>query len=136
MDSVSTFARRMQRGVRSLPPPLAPPTASGLTVYLAGGQGQVIGGSVVWPHFLHLDRCRLWLLLMRKACFYERLPLEEDIESQTPHALNGPLGSPGINNIGQQQQKSSAAATNARSEDISLSQGLPQKSTKFSATSS
>ncbi|KAJ1416053.1 PPC domain [Sesbania bispinosa] len=29
-----------------LPPP-APPAASGLTIYLAGGQGQVVGGSVV-----------------------------------------------------------------------------------------
>ncbi|GMN43050.1 hypothetical protein TIFTF001_012252 [Ficus carica] len=31
-----------------LPPP-APPAASGLTIYLAGGQGQVVGGSVVGP---------------------------------------------------------------------------------------
>jgi len=31
-----------------LPPP-APPGASGLTVFLSGGQGQVIGGSVVGP---------------------------------------------------------------------------------------
>ncbi|KAG8498176.1 hypothetical protein CXB51_006664 [Gossypium anomalum] len=32
----------------SLPPP-APPGAGGLTIYLAGGQGQVVGGSVAGP---------------------------------------------------------------------------------------
>ncbi|OMO78604.1 hypothetical protein CCACVL1_14272 [Corchorus capsularis] len=85
MESVSTFARRRQRGVcilsgsgtvtnvtlrqpgapgavvtlhgrfeilslsGSFLPPPAPPAASGLTIYLAGGQGQVVGGSVVGP---------------------------------------------------------------------------------------
>ncbi|KAE8715254.1 AT-hook motif nuclear-localized protein 26 [Hibiscus syriacus] len=83
MESVSTFARRRQRGVYILSgsgnvtnvtlrqpgapgavvtlhgrfeilslsgsflPPPAPQAASALTIYLAGGQGQVVGGTVV-----------------------------------------------------------------------------------------
>lgn len=60
-----------------LPPP-APPAASGLTIYLAGGQGQVVGGSVVGPLLASGP------VVVMAASFgnaaYERLPLEEEEE--------------------------------------------------------
>ncbi|CAN8325618.1 unnamed protein product [Cochlearia groenlandica] len=68
-----------------LPPP-APPTATGLSVYLAGGQGQVIGGSVVGPLV-----CSGPVVVMAASfsnAAYERLPLEED-EMQTPPPIHG-----------------------------------------------
>ncbi|KAF1888478.1 hypothetical protein Lal_00011251 [Lupinus albus] len=80
-----------------LPPP-APPAASGLAIYLAGGQGQVVGGSVVGPLLAS------GLVVIMIASFgnaaYERLPLEDE---ETPVAVPGSsgLGSPGI--VGQQQ---------------------------------
>ncbi|XP_010518160.1 PREDICTED: AT-hook motif nuclear-localized protein 22 [Camelina sativa] len=68
-----------------LPPP-APPAASGLTIYLAGGQGQVVGGSVVGPLMASGP------VVIMAASFgnaaYERLPLEEDDqEEQTAGAV-------------------------------------------------
>ncbi|KAK7344587.1 hypothetical protein VNO77_14367 [Canavalia gladiata] len=58
-----------------LPGP-APPGATGLTVYLAGGQGQVVGGSVVG------SLVAAGPVMVIAATFanatYERLPLEED----------------------------------------------------------
>ncbi|KAJ6940255.1 hypothetical protein NC651_006410 [Populus alba x Populus x berolinensis] len=128
MESVSTFARRRQRGVcilsgtgtvtnvtlkqpaspgavvtlhgrfeilslsGSFLPPPAPPAASGLTIYLAGGQGQVVGGTSFGN------------------AAYERLPLEED-ESQTPL--------PGRQQNQQQHQL-------MQDPNTSLFQGLPQ----------
>ncbi|CAN1332477.1 AT-hook motif nuclear-localized protein 24 [Linum perenne] len=126
IDSVSTFARRRQRGVcilsgtgtvnnvtlrqpaspgsvvtlhgrfeilslsGSFLPPPAPPAASGLTIYLAGGQGQVVGGSVVGPLLASGP------VVVMAASFgnaaYERLPLEEEEAStgqqQTPPPTN------------------------------------------------
>ncbi|KFK37336.1 hypothetical protein AALP_AA4G243300 [Arabis alpina] len=62
-----------------LPPP-APPAASGLTIYLAGGQGQVVGGSVVGPLMASGP------VVIMAASFgnaaYERLPLEEDDQEE------------------------------------------------------
>ncbi|KAK7349616.1 hypothetical protein VNO77_07118 [Canavalia gladiata] len=84
-----------------LPPP-APPAASGLAIYLAGGQGQVVGGSVVGPLVASGP------VVIMAASFgnaaYERLPLEED---ETPVAVSatGGLGSPGIMGTQQQQQQ-------------------------------
>lgn len=83
-----------------LPPP-APPAASGLAIYLAGGQGQVVGGTVVGPLVASGP------VVIMAASFgnaaYERLPLEEE---ETPVAVpgsgGGGLGSPGM--VGQQQQ--------------------------------
>ncbi|CAK7347933.1 unnamed protein product [Dovyalis caffra] len=158
MESVSTFARRRQRGVcilsgtgtvtnvtlkqpaspgavvtlhgrfeilslsGSFLPPPAPPAASGLTIYLAGGQGQVVGGSVVGPLLASGP------VVVMAASFgnaaYERLPLEED-ESQTPMPGSGPLGSPGVNNIGQQQQSQQQQQL-MQDPNTSLFQGLPQ----------
>ncbi|PWA45084.1 hypothetical protein CTI12_AA520640 [Artemisia annua] len=81
-----------------LPPP-APPAASGLTIYLAGGQGQVVGGGVVGP-LLASGPVVIMAASFGNAA-YERLPLEE--EETTPGSGNGPLGSP--TGIGSQQQQ-------------------------------
>ncbi|GAB2302496.1 hypothetical protein Dimus_036505 [Dionaea muscipula] len=62
----------------ALPPP-APPGAGGLTLYLAGGQGQVVGGSVVAPLVASGP------VVLIAACFanavFDRLPLEEEDQS-------------------------------------------------------
>lgn len=82
-----------------LPPP-APPAASGLTIYLAGGQGQVVGGSVVGQLIASGP------VVIMAASFgnaaYERLPLED--EDQSPAPGNGGLESPPGMIGGQQQQ--------------------------------
>ncbi|KAJ6940256.1 hypothetical protein NC651_006410 [Populus alba x Populus x berolinensis] len=141
MESVSTFARRRQRGVcilsgtgtvtnvtlkqpaspgavvtlhgrfeilslsGSFLPPPAPPAASGLTIYLAGGQGQVVGGSVVGP-LLASGPVVIMAASFGNAA-YERLPLEED----------------GVNSIGQQNQQQHQLM---QDPNTSLFQGLPQ----------
>ncbi|XP_071939372.1 AT-hook motif nuclear-localized protein 20-like [Coffea arabica] len=73
-----------------LPGP-APPGATGLTVYLAGGQGQVVGGSVVG------SLVAAGPVLVIAATFanatYERLPLEDD-EDTTPACGGGGGGQP------------------------------------------
>lgn len=62
-----------------LPPP-APPGATSLTIFLAGGQGQVVGGSVVG------ELTAAGPVIVIAASFtnvaYERLPLEEDDQLQ------------------------------------------------------
>jgi predicted DNA-binding protein with PD1-like motif len=72
-----------------LPPP-APPAATGLTVYLAGGQGQIVGGSVVGALIASGP------VIIMAASFgnaaYERLPLED--EEQLPGQPH--MGSPGM----------------------------------------
>ncbi|KAL2242659.1 UNVERIFIED_CONTAM: AT-hook motif nuclear-localized protein 20 [Sesamum indicum] len=60
-----------------LPGP-APPGATGLTVYLAGGQGQVVGGSVVGP--LVAAGPVMVIAATFANATYERLPLEEEEE--------------------------------------------------------
>ncbi|XWS49830.1 hypothetical protein CRYUN_Cryun12cG0036700 [Craigia yunnanensis] len=83
-----------------LPPP-APPAATGLTVYLAGGQGQVVGGSVVGTL-----TCSGPVVIMAASfsnAAYERLPLEEE-EPQLP-IQGGAIGSPGAVGAQQQQQQ-------------------------------
>jgi Plants and Prokaryotes Conserved (PCC) domain len=57
-----------------LPPP-SPPAATGLTVYLAGGQGQVIGGSVVGE--LVASGPVMVIAATYSNATYERLPLAE-----------------------------------------------------------
>ncbi|XP_074321522.1 AT-hook motif nuclear-localized protein 18-like [Silene latifolia] len=76
-----------------LPPP-APPAASGLTIYLAGGQGQVVGGGVVGP-LLASGPVVIMAASFGNAA-YERLPLEEDDGSgaQMQGVGGGGLGSP------------------------------------------
>ncbi|XP_038888821.1 AT-hook motif nuclear-localized protein 23-like [Benincasa hispida] len=62
-----------------LPPP-APPGATSLTIYLAGGQGQVVGGNVVG------ELVAAGPVTIIAASFtnvaYERLPLEEQEQEQ------------------------------------------------------
>ncbi|XP_043713729.1 AT-hook motif nuclear-localized protein 25-like [Telopea speciosissima] len=58
-----------------LPPP-APPGAGGLTIFLAGGQGQVLGGSVVGP--LVASGPVVLMAASFSNAVFERLPLEEE----------------------------------------------------------
>ncbi|XP_022737820.1 AT-hook motif nuclear-localized protein 24 [Durio zibethinus] len=98
-----------------LPPP-APPAATGLTIYLAGGQGQVVGGSVVGTLI-----CSGPVVIMAASfsnAAYERLPLEEE-ELQLP-MQGGAIGSPGAVGGQQQQQQQVLAESNAP-----LFHGLP-----------
>lgn len=91
-----------------LPPP-APPAATGLTIYLAGGQGQVVGGSVVGTL-----TCSGPVVIMAASfsnAAYERLPLEEE-EAQPPMQGDA-LGSPGAVGGQQHQQLQAMAESNA-----------------------
>ncbi|KZV38305.1 hypothetical protein F511_36246 [Dorcoceras hygrometricum] len=90
-----------------LPHP-APPSASGLTIYLAGGQGQVMGGTVVGP-LLASGPVVIMAASFGNAA-YERLPLEEE-----EAAAGGQMGSPGI--VGQQMMND---------PNTSMFQGMPQ----------
>lgn len=58
-----------------LPPP-APPGSGGLSMFLSGGQGQVVGGSVVGP-LMASGPVVLMAASFANAVF-ERLPLEEE----------------------------------------------------------
>ncbi|KAL6560358.1 hypothetical protein OROGR_003917 [Orobanche gracilis] len=76
-----------------LPPP-APPAASTLSIYLAGSQGQVVGGAVVGPLVASGP------VVIMAASFgnaaYERLPLEDEEAPPPPVAAavsGGQLGS-------------------------------------------
>ncbi|KAK7330895.1 hypothetical protein VNO77_25101 [Canavalia gladiata] len=78
-----------------LPPP-APPGATSLTIYLAGGQGQVVGGSVVG------ELTAAGPVIVIAASFtnvaYERLPLEEEEQLQIQPPGGGGGGGVGNNN--------------------------------------
>ncbi|KAJ4761366.1 At-hook motif nuclear-localized protein 22 [Rhynchospora pubera] len=100
-----------------LPPP-APPAATGLTVYLAGGQGQIVGGSVVGALIASGP------VVVMTASFgnatYERLPLEKEDE---PPLRHDPMGTAGLAGHGQplpQHQQLLADPSSAQ-----LFQGLP-----------
>ncbi|CAA2956063.1 AT-hook motif nuclear-localized 20-like [Olea europaea subsp. europaea] len=89
-----------------LPGP-APPGATGLTVYLAGGQGQVVGGSVVGP-LVAAGPVMVVAATFSKAT-YERLPLEDDedggVSTPAPAAEKAENFPPGIGtSSGGQQQ--------------------------------
>ncbi|XP_008786310.1 AT-hook motif nuclear-localized protein 23-like [Phoenix dactylifera] len=74
-----------------LPPP-APPGATSLTIFLAGGQGQVVGGNVVGALFAAGPVIVIAASFTNVA--YERLPLEEEdppLQMQPP----APQGSGG-----------------------------------------
>ncbi|CAI9762980.1 unnamed protein product [Fraxinus pennsylvanica] len=68
-----------------LPPP-APPGAGGLSIFLSGGQGQMVGGSVVGP-LIASGPVVLVATSFANAVF-ERLPLEEEVPAQTPPAAS------------------------------------------------
>ncbi|XP_027337599.1 AT-hook motif nuclear-localized protein 24-like [Abrus precatorius] len=81
-----------------LPPP-APPAASGLTIYLAGGQGQVVGGSVVGT--LVASGPVVIMAASFSNAAYERLPLEDEDPSMPMQG--GSVGSPSASGVAQQQ---------------------------------
>ncbi|XP_021851581.2 AT-hook motif nuclear-localized protein 19-like [Spinacia oleracea] len=86
-----------------LPGP-APPGSTGLTVYLAGGQGQVVGGSVVGP--LIASGPVMVIAATFSNATYERLPLEEQEDEQPGQLTAGASGSPpGQHQQPQQQQQ-------------------------------
>ncbi|KAL3619836.1 hypothetical protein CASFOL_034748 [Castilleja foliolosa] len=58
-----------------LPPP-APPGSGGLSIFLSGGQGQVVGGSVVGP--LVASGAVVLIAASFANAVFERLPLEEE----------------------------------------------------------
>ncbi|KAL2902330.1 AT-hook motif nuclear-localized protein 22 [Bienertia sinuspersici] len=70
-----------------LPPP-APPAATGLSIYLAGGQGQVVGGSIV-GQLMAAGPVVIMAASFSNAA-YERLPLEEDQEGGGGGGSGGP----------------------------------------------
>ncbi|KAG6494141.1 hypothetical protein ZIOFF_049160 [Zingiber officinale] len=98
-----------------LPPP-SPPGITGLTVYLAGGQGQVVGGSVVG------ELLAAGPLMIVAATFtnatYERLPLpDDDTEAAAGCLRNSPRSqrqppSPGGEQSGADRPTSSAPLFN------------------------
>lgn len=103
-----------------LPPP-APPAATGLTIYLAGGQGQVVGGSVVGA--LLASGPVVVMAASFSNAAYERLPLEEE-EAALPLQGGGggggsSLGSPGAVGQNAQQNQQQLLA------DPSLFHGMP-----------
>lgn len=90
-----------------LPGP-APPGSTGLTIYLAGGQGQVVGGSVVGP--LVASGSVMVMAATFSNATYERLPLEEEEEGSGPGGQGTVAGGgggsspPGIGGGGAQHQ--------------------------------
>ncbi|TXG51852.1 hypothetical protein EZV62_021021 [Acer yangbiense] len=65
-----------------LPPP-APPGAGGLSIFLSGGQGQVVGGSVVGP--LVASGPVILMAASFANAVFERLPLEDDHLEEEDH---------------------------------------------------
>lgn len=100
-----------------LPGP-APPGSTGLTVYLAGGQGQVVGGCVVG------SLVAAGPIMIIAATFanatYERLPLEDDEESGQTMSL------PLVNNAGGSPPAAGSSGTGGQQH-----QGLPDPSSLF-----
>nr|GMD98212.1 AT-hook motif nuclear-localized protein 24-like [Ipomoea batatas]GMD99114.1 AT-hook motif nuclear-localized protein 24-like [Ipomoea batatas] len=106
-----------------LPPP-APPAASGLTIYLAGGQGQVVGGSVVGA--LLASGPVLVMAASFSNAAYERLPLDEDESNALPIQGGGGMDSPGgVGGGGQQQQQPPPQQQQQILADPSMFHGMP-----------
>ncbi|CAJ1970923.1 unnamed protein product [Sphenostylis stenocarpa] len=86
-----------------LPAP-SPPEATGLTVYLAGGQGQVVGGSVVGP--LVASGPVMVVAATFANATYERLPLEDEQGEEDMQEVNegGGVGTPPPSQGDQQAQ--------------------------------
>ncbi|CDP09327.1 unnamed protein product [Coffea canephora] len=101
-----------------LPPP-APPGATSLTIYLAGGQGQVVGGNVVGA--LIASGPVIVIAASFTNVAYERLPLDEDdhsLQMQPPAASQTSGGGGGSGGSG-----AGAGGSNNQFSDPSL--GLP-----------
>ncbi|KMT18382.1 hypothetical protein BVRB_2g025350 [Beta vulgaris subsp. vulgaris] len=75
-----------------LPSP-SPPGATGLTVYLAGGQGQVVGGSVVGP--LIASGPVLVIAATFSNATYERLPVDQEQDQDQDQSNAIPEGNAG-----------------------------------------
>ncbi|CDP07852.1 unnamed protein product [Coffea canephora] len=81
-----------------LPPP-APPGATNLTIYLAGGYGQVVGGNVVGALIASGPVVVIAASFTNVA--YERMSLDEDdhsLQMQPPMAGSSGTGAGGSNN--------------------------------------
>uniref|UniRef100_A0A1J3DR32 AT-hook motif nuclear-localized protein n=1 Tax=Noccaea caerulescens TaxID=107243 RepID=A0A1J3DR32_NOCCA len=74
-----------------LPPP-APPGSGGLSIFVSGGQGQVIGGSVVAP-LLASGPVILMAASFSNATF-ERLPVEDEVGDGAGEVAGGGGGGP------------------------------------------
>jgi len=85
-------------------PTTEPSGATSLTIYLAGGQGQVVGGSVVGA--LMASGPIVVMAATFRNCPYERLPIDED-EEPMPMQLHPPggLSQPFNLTAAQQQQQ-------------------------------
>lgn len=103
-----------------LPPP-APPAASGLTVYLAGGQGQVVGGTVMGN--LMASGPVVIIATSFSNAAYERLPLDED--DKRVQLAGGSLGSPGESGGGGQQAQPTQQPDVGDSNVLPLFHGMP-----------
>lgn len=104
-----------------LPPP-APPAATGLTIYLAGGQGQVVGGSVVGQ--LVASGPVIVMAASFSNAAYERLPLEEDENNNNGGQAQGnSLESPPQGGVGRSQPQ--PGPQQQMLADPSLFQGMP-----------
>ncbi|KAK1388682.1 AT-hook motif nuclear-localized protein [Heracleum sosnowskyi] len=75
-----------------LPPP-APPGAGGLSIFLSGGQGQVVGGTVVGP--LMASTPVVLIAASFANAVFERLPLEDQAEDVKVTPTNGGGGGAG-----------------------------------------
>ncbi|KAJ4958330.1 hypothetical protein NE237_025441 [Protea cynaroides] len=80
-----------------LPPP-APPGATSLTIFLAGGQGQVVGGNVVGALIAAGPVIVIAASFTNVA--YERLPLEEEEQLQIQQPVSQSSGGGGGGNGG------------------------------------
>lgn len=74
-----------------LPPP-APPGATSLTIYLAGSQGQVVGGNVVGP--LMASGPVIVIAASFTNVAYERLPLDDDEAAAAALQMQPPQSEP------------------------------------------
>lgn len=72
-------------------PGRAPPGSTGLTVYLAGGQGQVVGGTVVGP--LVAAGPVILIAATFANATYERLPLQDELGYQEREVSPAAAGS-------------------------------------------
>lgn len=105
-----------------LPPP-APPAATGLTIYLAGDQGQIVGGSVVGALIASGP------VVITTASFgnatYERLPLDnEELPLQQDPIGSAGLGSHSQSLLSPEQQRQEQQLL-ADPSGVQLIQGLP-----------
>ncbi|KAF8113678.1 hypothetical protein N665_0046s0029 [Sinapis alba] len=70
-----------------LPPPAPPGAGGGLSIFLAGGQGQVVGGSVVAP--LVASAPVILMAASFSNAVFERLPIEEEEEEEEEEGGGG-----------------------------------------------